>query len=38
MPYFRVLHGVPRVEDLRVISGIIGVIRYGLQWKDAPKV
>lgn len=36
-PYFPVSHGVPRVDDLRVISGIIYVIRYGLQWKDAPK-
>jgi transposase len=27
---------MPRVDDLRVISGIIYVIRYGLQWKDAP--
>ncbi len=36
-PYFPVSHGVPRVDDLRVISGIIYVIRYGLQWKEAPK-
>lgn len=36
-PYFPVSHGVPRVDDRRVISGIIYVIRYGLQWKDAPK-
>lgn len=36
-PYFPVSHGVPRVDDLRVISAIIYVIRYGLQWKDAPK-
>src|SRR6204780_4760132 len=27
----------PRVDDRRVISGIIYVIRNGLQWKDAPK-
>jgi transposase len=37
-PYFPLSHGVPRVDDRRVISGIIYVIRYGLQWKDAPKV
>lgn len=37
-PYFPVSHGIPRVDDVRVISGIIYVIRYGLQWKDAPKV
>ena len=36
-PYFPVSHGIPRVDDTRVISGIIYVIRYGLQWKDAPK-
>lgn len=30
-------HGKPRVDDRRVISGIIYVIRYGLEWKDAPK-
>ena len=35
-PYFPVSHGIPRVDDLRVISGIIYVIRQGLQWKDAP--
>ena len=31
-PYFPLSHGVPRVDDLRVISGIIYVIRNGLQW------
>ena len=36
-PYFPLCHGVPRVDDLRVISGIIYVIKNGLQWKDAPK-
>jgi transposase len=35
-PYFPRSHGKPRVDDRRVISGIIYVIRYGLQWKDAP--
>ena len=30
-------HGVPRVDDRRVISGIIFVIRNGLRWRDAPK-
>jgi transposase len=28
--------GVPRVDDRRVISGIIHVIRNGLMWRDAP--
>ena len=36
-PFFPLAHGVPRVDDRRVISGIVYVIRYGLQWKDAPK-
>ncbi|GBQ16346.1 transposase [Swaminathania salitolerans LMG 21291] len=25
-----------RVDDRRVLSGIVYVIRHGLQWKDAP--
>ena len=36
-PYFPLSHGVPRVDDRRVVSGIVYVIRNGLQWKDAPK-
>jgi transposase len=28
--------GVPRVDDRRVISGIIHIIRGGLMWRDAP--
>lgn len=36
-PYFPLSHGVPRVDDRRVISGIIYVLKHGLQWKDAPK-
>ncbi len=35
-PHFPRSHGVPRVDDLRVISGIIHVIRNGLRWRDAP--
>ncbi|MCF8709696.1 IS5 family transposase [Rhizorhapis sp. SPR117] len=35
-PYFPLSHGVPRVDDRRVISGIIFVIRNGLRWCDAP--
>lgn len=30
------VRGVPRVDDRRVISGIIHVIRNGLMWRDAP--
>ena len=36
-PYFPLSHGVPRVDERRVISGIIFVIRNGLRWRDAPK-
>ena len=30
--------GVPRVDDRRVISGIVHVIRNGLMWREAPAV
>lgn len=36
-PHFPLAHGVPRVDDRRVVSGIVDVIRNGLQGKDAPK-
>ena len=36
-PLFPLSHGVPRVDDRRVISGIIFVIRNGLRWRDAPR-
>jgi transposase len=36
-PYFPLPHGIPRVDDRRVVSGIIFVIRNGLRWRDAPK-
>ncbi len=36
-PFFPLAQGVPRVVDRRVLSGIVYVIRNGLQWKDAPK-
>ena len=35
-PHFPLSHGMPRVDDRRVVSGIIYVIRHGLQWRDAP--
>ena len=35
-PYFPLSHGVPRVDDRKVVSGIIFVIRNGLRWRDAP--
>jgi putative transposase len=31
-PYFPLSHGVPRVDDRRIVSGIIFVIRNGLRW------
>jgi len=36
-PYFPLSHGVARMDDRKVISGIIFVIRNGLRWRDAPK-
>ena len=36
-PHFPLPHGVPLVDDRRVVSGIVYVIKHGLQWKDAPK-
>ena len=36
-PYFPLSHGIPRVDDRRVLSGIIYVIRNGLRWRDAPQ-
>lgn len=36
-PYFPLSHGIPRVDDLRILSGIIYVIKHGLQWKDATR-
>lgn len=35
-PYFPLSHRVPRVDDRRIISGIIFVIRNGVRWRDAP--
>ena len=36
-PFFPRSRGLPRVDDRRVISGIVYVIRHGLQWRDAPR-
>ena len=36
-PYFPLSHGIARVDDRRVISGIIFVIKNGLRWRDAPR-
>ncbi|WP_135501424.1 IS5 family transposase [Roseovarius aestuariivivens] len=37
-PYFPKSHGKPRVDDRRVLSGIIFINRNGLCWRDAPEV
>jgi transposase len=34
--HFPLSHGIARVDDRRVISGIVFVIRNGLRWRDAP--
>jgi transposase len=36
VPYFPKSHGKPRVDDRRVLSGIVFVNRNGLRWCDAP--
>ena len=35
-PFFPRSHGKPRVDDRRVLSGIIFIKRNGLRWRDAP--
>ncbi|MFV0645100.1 MAG: transposase, partial [Sphingomonadaceae bacterium] len=35
-PFFPLSHGVPRVDDRKVLSGIIFINRNGLRWRDAP--
>ena len=35
-PFFPKSHGKPRVDDRRVLSGIIFINRNGLRWCDAP--
>ena len=37
-PFFPLSHGVPRVDDTRVLSGIILINRNGLRWRDAPPI
>ena len=36
-PYFPLSHGIARVDDRLIVSGIIYVIRNGLRWRDAPR-
>ena len=35
-PHFPRARGIPRVDDRRVLSGILDVLRHGLRWRDAP--
>ncbi len=37
-PHFPLSRGIARVDDRRVLSGILHVIRNGLRWRDAPAV
>ncbi len=36
--HFPLSHGVPRVDDCKVVSGITHLIRNGLRWWDAPEI
>ena len=36
-PFFPLSHGVPRVDDRLILSGIIFVLRNGLRWRDVPR-
>ena len=37
-PHFPKARGKPRVDDRRVLSGILHILRNGLRWQDAPPV
>ena len=37
LPFIPKSHGKPRVDDRRVLSGLIFINRNGLRWCDAPK-
>ena len=36
-PFFPKSHGKPRVDDRRVLNGIIFLNRNGMRWRDAPR-
>ncbi len=36
-PFFPKSHGKPRVDDRRMLSGMIFISCNGLRWRDAPK-
>ena len=35
--YFPLSHGIARVDDRLIVSGIVFVIKNGLRWRDAPR-
>ena len=35
--YFPLSHGIARVDDRRIVSPIVFVIKNGLRWRDAPR-
>ena len=37
-PYFPLSHGVPRVDDRRIVSAIIYVIKHGLMWRGSQRL
>ena len=36
-PFFPTSNGKPRVDDCRVLNGIIFVNRNEMRWRDAPR-
>lgn len=36
-PFFPLSPGILRVDDRRIVSGIVYVIKHGLMWRDAPR-
>jgi transposase len=36
LAFLPLAHGVPRVDERRLVSGVVYVIKNGLKWKDAP--
>ena len=34
---FPLSHGIARVDDRRIVSAIVFVIKNGLRWRDAPR-
>lgn len=36
-PFFPLSHRITKVDDRRIVSGVISVIKHGLMWRDAPQ-